>query len=238
MKVGFVIPVFARDPAVALAAARYADAAGVDGVFSYDHMFPINLRHLPALSALPMLAAAASQTERVALGTLVSRVTLVPVPLLVEAMVTLQEVANGRAIAGIGTGDRLTEPENKAYGLPFPSVEERLALLTEAARALRAHHVETWVGGRSRAVRAIAATEADAWNAWEAPVDELAAFAAANEGRVAATWGGAPPPPGELAEHLGRLARAGVGWAVYGPPPSIDWEAFARNLGGAAEAVR
>jgi alkanesulfonate monooxygenase SsuD/methylene tetrahydromethanopterin reductase-like flavin-dependent oxidoreductase (luciferase family) len=235
MKVGFVVPIFSRDPSAALRAAQLADVNGIDGVFSYDHLFPIMSPQRPALAALPMLAAIATRTERVAVGTLVSRVTMLPLPVLVDALVTLDEISGGRAIAGIGTGDRLTEAENQAYGMDFPPLRARLELLTEAARALRQRHIRTWIGGRSPAVRAIAAAEGDAWNAWEGPLDELKAFGATNH---EATWGGFAPPDDQLAEHLGRLAESGVAWAVYGPAPDIDWDAFVAKLAGAAKTVR
>jgi alkanesulfonate monooxygenase SsuD/methylene tetrahydromethanopterin reductase-like flavin-dependent oxidoreductase (luciferase family) len=238
MKVGLVAPVFARSPDLALLVAQASDEKGIDGVFCYDHLFPINSPQRPALAALPMLAAMAARTVHIRVGTLVSRVTLLPRPVLVDALVTLDEISGGRAIAGIGTGDSLTRAENEAYGLDFPPLDERLRLLGEAARALRARGVTTWVGGRSRPVRAIAAADADGWNAWDGPVDELAAFAAANQGGASATWGGPPPPDGNLEEHLRRLADVGVAWAVYGPPPSIDWGVFVAQLAGAARAVR
>jgi alkanesulfonate monooxygenase SsuD/methylene tetrahydromethanopterin reductase-like flavin-dependent oxidoreductase (luciferase family) len=156
----------------------------------------------------------------------------------VEALATVDEISGGRLIAGLGTGDSLTIPENEAYGLAFPPLEERLRLLTQTARALRERHVTTWIGGRSRAVRAIAAADADGWNAWDAPIEELAAFAAANRGASMATWAGPPPPDGNYELHLQRLADAGVAWAVYGPPPSTDWDALVAKLAGAAKAVR
>ncbi len=148
--------------------------------------------------------------------------------MLVDALWTLNQISGGRAIAGLGTGDSLTKPENQAYGLAFPPLAERLRLLGEAARALRARGVTTWIGGRSRAVRAIAAAEADAWNSWDGPLDELSG----------ATWAGPPPPDGDFGDHLASLAGAGVTWAVYGPPPSIEWDPFVAKLAGAAEAVR
>jgi alkanesulfonate monooxygenase SsuD/methylene tetrahydromethanopterin reductase-like flavin-dependent oxidoreductase (luciferase family) len=250
VKVGLIVPVFARDPRPAIAVATQADESGLDGVFSYDHLFPINSPDRPSLSALPMLAAMATQTERIALGTLVSRVTLLPLPVLVDALVTLDEIAGGRAIAGIGTGDRLTEPENQAYGMEFPPLAERLRLLQEAAQRLRERHIRTWIGGRSPAVRAIAARDADAWNSWDGPLDELSAFAAANQanqanqadqanqGTCEATWGGPPPPAEDLITHLQTLKDVGVSWVVYGPPASTDWTALVAKLAGAAKAVR
>ena len=38
-------------------AGRRCEAAGLDGVFSFDHLFPAGQPHRPAMSAYPMLAA-------------------------------------------------------------------------------------------------------------------------------------------------------------------------------------
>lgn len=249
MKIGFVAPVFLRDPNVALEAAHIADESGIDGVFSYDHLFPIHFRDRPALAAIPMLAAMAVRTRHIRLGTLVCRVTMLPVPVLVDSLATLDELSGRRAIAGIGTGDRLTAPETEAYGTAFPPLETRLEMLVEAARGLRARGVETWIGGRSREVRAVAAAKADAWNSWDGPLAELTAFAAANAGPegaegaegakgAQATWGGPPPADGNFGDHLRRLADAGASWAIYGPPPEIDWAAFITKLAGASKVLR
>jgi alkanesulfonate monooxygenase SsuD/methylene tetrahydromethanopterin reductase-like flavin-dependent oxidoreductase (luciferase family) len=238
VKVGLIAPVFSDSPALALSVAHEADVNGIDGVFSYDHLFPINFPHLPALSSIPMLAAMAVQTQRIRVGSLVSRVTLLPLPVFVESMATLDEISGHRLIAGIGAGDSLTIPENEAYGLPSPNLEARLQLLADAARALRARGIATWIGGRSPRVRDLAGAESDGWNAWDGPLDQLTAFADAHHGRAVATWGGPPPPDGDFEAHLRTLAGAGVEWAIYGFPPSVDWPATVAKLAGAAKAVR
>jgi alkanesulfonate monooxygenase SsuD/methylene tetrahydromethanopterin reductase-like flavin-dependent oxidoreductase (luciferase family) len=240
MKVGVVAPVFARSTGLALSVAQAADESGLDGVFSYDHLFPIRSPHRPALSAIPMLAAMAVTTERVHIGTLVSRVTLLPPAVLVAELVRLDEISGHRLIAGLGAGDSLTTPENDAYGLPFPKLTERVRLLGEVSAALRARGVTTWIGGRSPQVRDLAAAQSDAWNAWGGPLDELTAFAATNQGGAQATWGG-PPPEGDVdafRRHLRGLAEARIEWAVYGPPPTADWDALVPKLAEAAKAVR
>jgi alkanesulfonate monooxygenase SsuD/methylene tetrahydromethanopterin reductase-like flavin-dependent oxidoreductase (luciferase family) len=236
MRVGLILPVFERSPDPALMVARLAEAEGIDGVFSYDHMFPINRPDRPALASTAMLAAAAVATDRIRLGPLVSRVTLLPPTVLVSALSTLNEVSGGRVIAGIGTGDSLTAAENEAYGFDFPPVAERLAVLADTARALRRHGVTTWIGGRSRAVKELAAAEADGWNAWDGSLEEIAAFA--RLARAEVTWAGPPPADGDFATHLQRVARAGPTWTIYGPPPTIDWPRFVSQLAEAAESVR
>jgi alkanesulfonate monooxygenase SsuD/methylene tetrahydromethanopterin reductase-like flavin-dependent oxidoreductase (luciferase family) len=39
MKVGLTLPSFTEDPEVPLRVAAAAEAAGVDGIFVYDHLF-------------------------------------------------------------------------------------------------------------------------------------------------------------------------------------------------------
>jgi alkanesulfonate monooxygenase SsuD/methylene tetrahydromethanopterin reductase-like flavin-dependent oxidoreductase (luciferase family) len=232
--VGLVLPVFERSADKALTVARRAEAEGIDGVFSYDHLFPINRPDRPALAAIQMLAAVACVSDHVRLGTLVSRVNLLPTPVLVEALATLNAMAAGRVIAGIGAGDSLTKRENAAYGLPFPPVSIRLEDATRLARLLRSRGLRVWIGGRSAAVRELARREAEGWNCWDGSLEELAAF----RGPGQVTWAGPPPAPAELSRHLRALQGAGAAWAVYGPPPTIDWAGFVSELAGAAREVQ
>ena len=224
MRVGLILPVFERFTDKALTVARHAEAEGIDGVFSYDHLFPINRPDRPALAAIQVLAAVACHTDHIRLGTLVSRVNLLPGPVLVAALTTLDRIAPGRVIAGIGVGDSLTKRENFTYGLPFPPVSSRLAAAREVARSLRNHGLCVWIGGRSSRVRDLAQREADGWNCWDCSPEQLA-------------WGGAPPAGDELSSHLRSLESAGVAWVVYGPPPLTDWRRFVSELAGAAQGV-
>jgi alkanesulfonate monooxygenase SsuD/methylene tetrahydromethanopterin reductase-like flavin-dependent oxidoreductase (luciferase family) len=233
VRVGLILPVFEPSTDKALTVARHAEAEGIDGVFSYDHLFPINRPDRPALAAIQLLAAVACNTDRIQLGTLVSRVNLLPGPLLVEALTTLDKIATGRVIAGIGVGDSLTKQESFTYGLPFPPVSSRLDAAREVARSLRNQGLPVWIGGRSAAVRHLAQREADGWNCWDCSPEKLAAF----HGPGQLTWGGPPPAGDELSSHLRSLEGAGVAWVVYGPPPTTDWPRFVSELAGAAQEV-
>ena len=42
MKVGLTLPSFVEDPEIPIRVAREAEAAGVDGVFVYDHLFRLD----------------------------------------------------------------------------------------------------------------------------------------------------------------------------------------------------
>jgi alkanesulfonate monooxygenase SsuD/methylene tetrahydromethanopterin reductase-like flavin-dependent oxidoreductase (luciferase family) len=233
VRVGLILPVFERSTDKPLTVARHAEAEGIDGVFSYDHLFPINRPDRPALAAIQVLAAVACNTDHIELGTLVSRVNLLPGPLLVEGLTTLDRIGPGRVIAGIGVGDSLTKRENFAYGLPFPPVSSRLDTAREVARSLRSQGLRVWIGGRSSRVRDLAQREADGWNCWGCSPEQLAAF----RGPGQLTWGGPPPAGDELSSHLRSLEDAGVAWVVYGPPPRTDWPRFVSQLAGAAQEV-
>jgi alkanesulfonate monooxygenase SsuD/methylene tetrahydromethanopterin reductase-like flavin-dependent oxidoreductase (luciferase family) len=238
MNVGLCLPVFRADPDTALNVAVQAEAEGLDGVFSFDHLFPAGQPHRPALSGLPVLAAVAQRTSRMRIGPLVSRVGILAPVVQVAALATLHELSSGRLIAGLGAGDSLSRAENDAFGLPTPPVDERLARLAEVARAVRARGIEVWIGGNSARVRELAASEADAWNCWNCPVTEMAASPDAHAGRsFGHTWGGPPPTDGDFEAHLSELDSAGARWVVYGPPPSTDWPAFVTKLAGAAKGV-
>jgi hypothetical protein len=240
MKVGITLPVFRHDAATAIRVARHAEAAGVDGVFVFDHLWPLGQPERPALACLPQLGALAVETERVVLGPLVARVGLVPDVVLVHALSTVGRQAPGRLVAPLGTGDAANRDENLAYGRPFPPPEERVATLRSCAALLAAEGVPVWVGGRSRRMRRVAA-DVGGWNAWGTDAvtfaSEASEVAALNPATVL-TWGGQVlvgrderqlsaklehhgDRPGlirgtvaGLEDHLAALASAGAVWAV------------------------
>src|SRR5580698_10196942 len=143
MLTGVVLPTFRDKPDEAFAVATAAVGAGVDGVFCYDHIWPLGQPERPALAPFPILAALATMLgpsrgrgEGPTLGTLVARVGLVSKAVLAARFVALEALAPGRVIAGLGTGDRLSEAENRAYGIPFPPAAARRAEMVELGRQL------------------------------------------------------------------------------------------------------
>jgi len=192
LRLGITLPQFRADAAPALAVAAAAEVAGLDGVFVFDHMWPLGSPQRPALHGTTLLGALAAETDRIAVGTLVARVGLIDDSLLIQKLSTLNHIAGDRLIAGLGTGDRANRAENEAYGVPYPPATERLARLKACVEELRNAGVSTWVGGRSEAVRRTAAG-ADGWNCWGADpatftsegatVIETAKEAARSEGR-------------------------------------------------------
>ncbi len=114
--------------------ARRADELGIDGVFCYDHLWPMGQPDRPALAPFPVLGAVAATTARVAVGTLVARIGLVPEGVLESEFEALAAIAPGRVVAALGTGDRLSAEENRAYGIDFAPAGERRDALRRCAR--------------------------------------------------------------------------------------------------------
>jgi hypothetical protein len=239
MRTGVVLPTFRDTPEAAFDAAASAVAAGVDGVFCYDHIWPIGQPERPALAPFPLLGALATRLgppagagEGPFLGTLVARVGLVPDAVLASQFIALDGLAPGRVIAGLGTGDRLSEEENRAYGLPFAPAAERRAEMVELGRALAQAGLSVWMAG-GRAGRAEEARAGGAaLNLWDAEPALVAERAAGPDG-VEVTWAGPPPSAAPtIAERLRALHQAGASWAVFGWPVDVkELAAAARGLG-------
>ena len=89
LKVGIILPMFSGDPGKVLEAARSAESLGFDGAFAFDHFFPPGgAPDRPALEAFTTLAAVAGVTERVRLGTLVTRAVLRPPGMVAKMAIT------------------------------------------------------------------------------------------------------------------------------------------------------
>ena len=214
MKLGVLLPTFQDSPDKALACANDALASGIDGVFAYDHLFPIGSPERPTLAPLPVLAAIAARTP-LTVGTLVARVALVSPAQLVEQFTTLEALAPGRVIAALGTGDKLSKPEHDAYGIEDPSEDERHRRLREVARSLSSH-LPVWIGAGASSTNAIARECGVALNFWGVSASRLSE--AARDGEV--TWAG--PLDGDVHQTLSALEAAGATWAVAGTPAPIE----------------
>jgi alkanesulfonate monooxygenase SsuD/methylene tetrahydromethanopterin reductase-like flavin-dependent oxidoreductase (luciferase family) len=229
VRIGLTLPSFVEDPDIPLRVARVAEAAELDGVFVYDHVWrgdPPNRR--PALECFTLLGAVAAETERITVGTLVARATLRPPATLANSLATVQRVSGGRLIAGIGSGDSQSRAENEAFGLEFGAMVDRVDALHDAVRACKGRGFPVWVGGRAAPVREVVAV-ADGWNGWgETP----AAFAREVElvreiaPTATITWGGLARPAEEgaaaLAERLRPFADLGTTWLIVGPVDSSN----------------
>ncbi|MFI5034785.1 MAG: LLM class flavin-dependent oxidoreductase [Acidimicrobiales bacterium] len=214
MKVGVLLSTFEDSAGPALAGAQAAAAARLDGVFAYDHLWPMHSPTRPALAPFPVLAAVATRWPDLVVGPLIARVGLVGTAHLVRQFTTLHDLAPGRVVAALGTGDNLSADENDAYGLVRRDADERRALLREAAAALR-DAMPVWIGAGAAATNALARELGVTLNLWGVPAAEVAA--AALDGPV--NWAG--PLRGDVEGTLDQLATAGATWAVAAPGADV-----------------
>ncbi|MGQ0824018.1 MAG: LLM class flavin-dependent oxidoreductase [Actinomycetota bacterium] len=249
MKLGLTLPSFVDDPVIPIAVARAAEAAGLDGVFVYDHVWrgdPPARR--PALECFSLLGAVAAETTRVHVGTLVARATLRPAATLAHCFETANRVSGGRVIAAIGAGDSQSREENESFGLDFGTLADRVGAMHAAVRATRERGVPVWVSGHSRLVREMTAI-ADGWNHWGGTPEQFGARAAtvrAINPDAVLTWGGlvllgrdddaarqkaAGRPIGDnvivggpqhVADRLRPYAQLGAQWIIAGPIDASD----------------
>jgi alkanesulfonate monooxygenase SsuD/methylene tetrahydromethanopterin reductase-like flavin-dependent oxidoreductase (luciferase family) len=176
VRVALTLPSFVEDPEVPIGVATAAEAAGVHGVFVYDHLFRTggdgNLR--PAVECTALLGAIAAETRRIAIGTLVARATLRPPATLAAALDSAARIAGPRLLVGIGAGDEESRPEMETFGLPFGDEADRVMALRAALRVVRGRGYPIWVGGRARHIGLVAAEGADGWNRWGATPETFA----------------------------------------------------------------
>jgi F420-dependent oxidoreductase-like protein len=176
---------------------QHTEATGWDTAFVTDHFMP-NVPDPVAdtLECWTALAGLAQTTTRMRIGTLVAGNTYRHPAVLAKMAATIDIMADGRLICGIGGAWQ--ENEHVAYGIPFYTVGERLNRLEEACQVLlglwtqskttfegkyyqlqdaplfpkpvQQPHPELLIGGggEKRTLR-IAAKYADHWNVWGGP---------------------------------------------------------------------
>jgi alkanesulfonate monooxygenase SsuD/methylene tetrahydromethanopterin reductase-like flavin-dependent oxidoreductase (luciferase family) len=119
------------DPAPLVALAEEAESLGYDSLWAGDS--PIAR---PRLDPLTLLAAIAARTERVTVGTAVLLGSLREPVLTAHTLASLDQIAAGRLVVGLGAGFPLpaTEAEFEAAGVPF---HQRVGRLHETVRLWR-----------------------------------------------------------------------------------------------------
>ena len=215
MKLGVLLPTFRYGGEDALAFADEASGAGIDGVFAYDHLWPMGSPERPSLAPFALLSVIAGQHEELVVAPLVARVSLVGVHHLVEQFETLHALAPGRVIAALGTGDKRSAPENEAYGLASLSASERRQRLGDVARAL-SPTMPIWIGAGADATNQLACELHATLNLWDWSSERVASMAASGP----VSWAG--PVPRDLFGSLSALRDAGASWAVLSPDVKID----------------
>ena len=120
------------DPRVGVRVAEAAEAAGWDGVFIWDHLAFV--WGPPAADPWITLAAIASATARVRIGTAVTPVARRRPQVVAHQVATLDVLSEGRVIFGAGLGG--SESEFGRFGEPTDA-KVRAAMLDEGLDLLR-----------------------------------------------------------------------------------------------------
>lgn len=110
-----------------------------------------------------VLAACATSTSRIALGTAISSVFVRSAPTIAMAAATVDDISNGRFILGLGSSHKVqVEPEHDViYAKPLTRVRETVELIRNLLRdgevqldgdTLRIKHFDLWFSPRRRQI--------------------------------------------------------------------------------------
>ncbi|MEW6301055.1 MAG: LLM class F420-dependent oxidoreductase [Thermodesulfobacteriota bacterium] len=114
---------------------KEAEALGFDTLWTNDHLLPsVGPTDAANLEAWTLLAAMATVTSRVQIGTMVSSNTFRHPSVLAKMATTIDHLSNGRLVLGVGAG--WFAREHEAYGIPFPPLKRRAAELAEALQVI------------------------------------------------------------------------------------------------------
>lgn len=167
------------------------EASEFEWISIWDHFYAADQSgSASCLEAVTAHTALAETTERVLCGSLVYSISYRHPAVLANAMATLDQIANGRVVLGLGAGWHQVEYD--AYGIPFPPAPVRLRQLDEGIQCIRGLLTEPvtnfhgeffdltearcepkpvqarlpiWIGGGGEKVTLrIAARHADGWN--------------------------------------------------------------------------
>ena len=175
----------------------HGDRSGWDAACVTDHFMPNTPEKTgDVMECWTTLAALAPLVSRMRIGTIVAGNTYRHPAVLAKMAAQVDIISGGRLICGLGAAWQ--QNEHDAYGIPFYTVQERLARLDEACQVLKAlwtqdrstfkgryyqladaplapkpvqrPHPELMIGGGGEKVTLkIVARHADHWNVWGGP---------------------------------------------------------------------
>lgn len=116
--------------------ARFADGAGFDGIWGFDHFQPMyGSGPGECFEGNTTLAALSGHTTRARLGLLVTGVTYRHPSVLAAEAMTIDHASGGRLELSLGAA--WFEPEHRALGIGFPGTATRIEQLDEALTIVR-----------------------------------------------------------------------------------------------------
>lgn len=138
MKIGFKTAQTDVDWATLLATWEMADLelTVFDSAWIFDHFVALGREAGPCHEGWTVMSALAARTGRLQLGHLVLSNTYRHPAVLAKMAATLDHVAAGRFVLGLGAGWH--EREHAMYGLDLPPIGERIGALESAVRLLKA----------------------------------------------------------------------------------------------------
>jgi probable F420-dependent oxidoreductase len=238
--------------------ARAAEQVGFDSIWVGDHL----LFRDPGLpprgpwEAWSVLAALAAATERVELGPLVACASFHNPAMLAKKAATIDEISGGRLILGLGAG--WNEAEYRAFGFPFDHrverFEEAFAIVRGLLREGAVDFAGRWfqvrdcvllppparpggppimVGTVGPRMLGLAATHADAWNAWFTWYDNRPEGVAALREKVDAACRSVGREPATLQRTVAVLVQVETGEVARRGGPQEK----AQPLRGSAEEL-
>lgn len=119
-----------------LAIAKEAENLNYESFWCSDHLFlNEHSQNQNCLEAWTLLAALASETRKIRLGTTVTCNSYRHPSLLAKIAATIDMISNGRLWFGYGAGWK--EVEYRAYGYDFPKVQIRMDMMEEALEIIK-----------------------------------------------------------------------------------------------------
>lgn len=132
---GVTIPQIKRTWEECKSASTEFEAMGFDSLWVCDHLYGPQSPTIPILEAWSLLSAVAAVTSKVELGTLVTPAGMRNPAQLGKIIATVDNIADGRVIAGLGGGWMAREFTD--FGTEFLPVSQRLVQLRETVQLLK-----------------------------------------------------------------------------------------------------
>ena len=215
------------DPGLVAMVAATAEKAGWDGVFVWDHLW--NRTLAPFADPFVTLAAIATATRRVVIGTMVTALPRRRPQLVAQAVTSLDRLSGGRMVLGLGLGVD-SYGEYSAFGEPAADDRTRAAVLDagiELLLPMLAGDPVPGAGGRTTTMAGVQAPRVPIWIAARVGLTAGPRRVARHGLEGLALVGADPCAPGDVTAALGAggLSAGAVDVVLVGgshpDPPAL-----------------